>query len=249
MLLNLEDKVNYMILLNSLDDYFEDMNILAPAIEAIIFISGEPISLERLCKIFNIIPKKKDKRKGGVNPAGPDNPLVAKKKKEMILKAVDLIKDKFNEGSVHGIYLSINNDSYSFKTKPEYYRVISEFLKVKPQKFTKPQLETLSIIAYKQPVIKSEVDTVRGVDSGGVITFLLEKNLIKVSGRKDIIGKPLIYKTTDHFLEVFNLKNLGDLPSVKEIEDVIEKRERTDKPAEEGAESREHGGADGLLFY
>lgn len=238
-----------MILLNSLDDYFEDMNILAPAIEAIIFISGEPISLERLCKIFNIIPKKKDKRKGGVNPAGPDNPLVAKKKKEMILKAVDLIKDKFNEGSVHGIYLSINNDSYSFKTKPEYYRVISEFLKVKPQKFTKPQLETLSIIAYKQPVIKSEVDTVRGVDSGGVITFLLEKNLIKVSGRKDIIGKPLIYKTTDHFLEVFNLKNLGDLPSVKEIEDVIEKRERTDKPAEEGAESREHGGADGLLFY
>ncbi|MCL4542149.1 MAG: SMC-Scp complex subunit ScpB [Deltaproteobacteria bacterium] len=245
----MEDKVNYMILLNSLDDYFEDMNILAPAIEAIIFISGEPISLERLCKIFNIIPKKKDKRKGGVNPAGPDNPLVAKKKKEMILKAVDLIKDKFNEGSVHGIYLSINNDSYSFKTKPEYYRVISEFLKVKPQKFTKPQLETLSIIAYKQPVIKSEVDTVRGVDSGGVITFLLEKNLIKVSGRKDIIGKPLIYKTTDHFLEVFNLKNLGDLPSVKEIEDVIEKRERTDKPAEEGAESREHGGADGLLFY
>ena len=234
-----------MILLNPLDDYFEDISILAPAIEAIIFTSGELISLERLCEIFNISAKNKDKGKKGVNST---DPKANKKKKEMILKAIEFIKDEFNEESTHGIYLSVNNDNYSFKTKPEYYGIISEFLKVKPQKFTKPQLETLSIIAYKQPIIKSEVDTVRGVDSGGIIKFLLEKNLIKVAGRKDIIGKPLIYKTTDHFLEVFNLKDLGDLPSVKEIEDVIEKKESVDKSAEESTEGGEQGGEEGLLF-
>ena len=224
-----------MILLNPLNDYFEDINILKSAMEAIIFTSGEPISLERLYEIFNISSKNKNKEKGKID----------KKKKEMILKAIEFIKDEFNENGRHGIYLSVNNDNYSFKTKPEYYGIISEFLKVKPQKFTKPQLETLSIIAYKQPIIKSEVDTVRGVDSGGIIKFLLEKNLIKVAGRKEIIGKPLIYKTTDHFLEVFNLKDLDDLPSVDEIKDVIEKRESPDKRAEEDTEGGERGG---LLF-
>ncbi len=224
-----------MILLNPLNDYFEDINILASAVEAIIFTSGESISLERLYEIFDISSKNKNKGKEEID----------KKKKEMILKAIEFIKGEFNEGGRHGIYLSVNNDNYSFKTKPEYYGIISEFLKVKPQKFTKPQLETLSIIAYKQPIIKSEVDTIRGVDSGGIIKFLLEKNLIKVAGRKDIIGKPLIYKTTDHFLEVFSLKDLGDLPSASEIEDVIEKRESINKRAEEDAEGGEGGG---LLF-
>ncbi|MDA8272799.1 MAG: SMC-Scp complex subunit ScpB [Deltaproteobacteria bacterium] len=226
-----------MILLNPLNDYFEDINILASAIEAIIFTSGESISLERLYEIFNISSKNKNKGKEEID----------KKKKEMILKAIEFIKGEFNENGRHGIYLSVNNDNYSFKTKPEYYGIISEFLKVKPQKFTKPQLETLSIIAYKQPIIKSEVDTIRGVDSGGIIKFLLEKNLIKVAGRKDIIGKPLIYKTTDHFLEVFNLKDLGDLPSVSEIEDVIEKRESKDKRAE-AEEDTEGGEGGGFLF-
>ncbi|MCL4322146.1 MAG: SMC-Scp complex subunit ScpB [Deltaproteobacteria bacterium] len=224
-----------MILLNPLNDYFEDINILKSAMEAIIFTSGEPISLERLYEIFNISSKNKNKEKGKID----------KKKKEMILKAIEFIKDEFNENGRHGIYLSVNNDNYSFKTKPEYYGIISEFLKVKPQRFTKPQLETLSIIAYKQPIIKSEVDTVRGVDSGGIIKFLLEKNLIKVAGRKEIIGKPLIYKTTDHFLEVFNLKDLDDLPSVNEIEDVVEKRASMDKRVEEDTEGGEKGG---LLF-
>lgn len=216
-----------MFSIGSLNNYSDDINILVPAIEAVIFAAGEPISIEKIWEIFNagfspgINAGDKRKTRNGNNIAGLG---ADKKKKEMILAALEIIKNLFNEDPRQGIYLSVNNNSFSFKTKPEYYGVISESLKVKPQKFTKPQLETLSIIAYRQPIIKSELDMIRGVDSGGVIKFLLEKNLIRVSGRKDIIGRPLIYKTTNYFLEVFNLKNLNDLPSVKEIEDVIGKK-------------------------
>ena len=146
-----------------------------------------------------------------------------KVKKEDALKAVESIKQEFNEKSSHGVYLSVNDNGISFKTKPEYFDVISGSLEVKPIKFTGPQLETLSIIAYKQPVTKNEIDAVRGFDSSSTLKFLLEKNLIKVAGRKEIVGRPLIYKTGDYFLEVFNLKNLNDLPSVKEMDDFAKK--------------------------
>ncbi|MCL4428768.1 MAG: SMC-Scp complex subunit ScpB [Deltaproteobacteria bacterium] len=189
----------YSALLNNYTDDFEG---IAPAIEAVIFASEEPVSIERLLELFNV---KKE----------------AKAKKEIILKALEFIKKEFNEKENHGIYLSINDNGISFKTKPEYFDVVSGSLKVKPLKFTGPQLETLSIIAYKQPVTKNEIDAIRGFDSGSTVKFLLEKNLVKVAGRKEIVGRPLIYKTTDYFIEVFNLKNLNDLPSIKEMEDVV----------------------------
>ena len=177
-----------------LNNYSDDFDSLAPAIEAVIFASEEPVSLKKLTDLFKV-------------------------KKEEVLKAVESIKLEFNEKSNHGIYLAVNDNGISFKTKPEYFDAISGSLEIKPIKFTGPQLETLSIIAYKQPVTKNEIDAVRGFDSSGTLKFLLEKNLIKVAGRKEIVGRPLIYKTSDYFLEVFNLKNLNDLPSVKEMDD------------------------------
>ncbi|MGC8554518.1 MAG: SMC-Scp complex subunit ScpB [Candidatus Acidulodesulfobacterium sp.] len=177
-----------------LNNYGDDFDSLAPAIEAVIFASEEPVPLKKLTDLFKV-------------------------KKEDVLKAVESIKLEFNEKSNHGIYLSVNDNGISFKTKPEYFDAISGSLEIKPVKFTGPQLETLSIIAYKQPVTKNEIDAVRGFDSSGTLKFLLEKNLIKVAGRKEIVGRPLIYKTSDYFLEVFNLKNLNDLPSVKEMDD------------------------------
>ena len=193
----------------NMDEYFNNINELQSAIEAIFFTSGEPVSLSRLYEIFKI---------KGTNDEY--------KKKKMIEKAIVLIRDEFNEKDIHGIFLSINEDNFSFKTKAGHCIAVSEFLRVKPQKFTKAQLENLSIIAYKQPVIKSEIDQIRGVDSGGVLKFLLEINLIKIAGRKDIVGRPLIYKTTDFFLEVFNLKSLNELPSIKEVEEVLETRNK-----------------------
>jgi segregation and condensation protein B len=88
----------------------------------------------------------------------------------------------------------------------------------KPPRISKAALETLAIIAYKQPVIRNDVERIRGVDCGGVIRMLLERNLIRVLGRKEIPGRPLIYGTTKRFLEVFDLKDLKDLPTPREIE-------------------------------
>jgi segregation and condensation protein B len=96
---------------------------------------------------------------------------------------------------------------------------IKLLLQPKPLRLSKAALETLAIIAYKQPVIRSDVEHIRGVDCGGVLRVLLERKFIRVLGRKEIPGRPLIYATTKRFLEVFDLKNLKDLPTPKEIEE------------------------------
>jgi segregation and condensation protein B len=97
-------------------------------------------------------------------------------------------------------------------------------------------LETLAIIAYKQPVIRSDVEHIRGVDCGGILRVLLERKFVRVLGRKDIPGRPLIYATTKRFLEVFDLKNLKDLPTPKEIEEfgsaLSEEMDETDREAQ-----------------
>lgn len=188
-------------------DYLSDINELQSAVEAIIFTSGEPVSYSKLYEI--LIPKQF---------SGQQDSLIIKKK---IKEAVDFIKIEFNEKRSHGIYLSENGGFLSFKTKAEHYIVISDFLSVKLQKFTKVQLETLAVIAYKQPVIRSEIEQIRGVDSSNVIRFLLDKNLIRIAGKKDVIGKPLMYKTTNLFLEVFNLKSLDELPAEKDMNDLF----------------------------
>ena len=109
---------------------------------------------------------------------------------------------------------------YQFRSRPDYVPWIKKLLQPKPARLSKAALETLAIIAYKQPVIRSDIEQLRGVDCGGVLRMLLERNLIRVLGRKEIPGRPIIYATTKQFLEVFDLKNLQDLPSPKEIEDL-----------------------------
>jgi len=109
---------------------------------------------------------------------------------------------------------------FQFRTRPEYNQWVKRFIQPKASRLSKAALETLAIIAYKQPIIRSDVEHIRGVDCGGVIRILLERKLIRVLGRKEIPGRPLIYGTTKQFLEVFDLKNLRDLPTPKEIEEL-----------------------------
>ncbi|MFW0884999.1 SMC-Scp complex subunit ScpB [Candidatus Acidulodesulfobacterium sp. H_13] len=239
-----------------LNNYLRNAEEIIPAIEAVIFASGEPVSIERLLDVFNIDDDESIKKKEHAN--GDKVKIIKDKKrkenrtkKDIILKALEYIKKEFNEKNSRGIYLSINDGGISFKTKPEYFDAVSEYLKIKPIKFTGPQLETLSIVAYKQPITKGEIDTIRGVDSASIIRFLLEKNLIKVAGRKNIVGKPLIYKTSDYFLEVFNLGNLKDLPSVKEMEDVIKKNDGAQNAGDEHPADSDYDNnkdSDGRLF-
>jgi segregation and condensation protein B len=109
---------------------------------------------------------------------------------------------------------------YQIRTRPEYNQWIKRLIQPKAPRLSKAALETLAIIAYKQPIIRSDVEHIRGVDCGGVIRILLERKLVRVLGRKEIPGRPLIYGTTKQFLEVFDLKNLRDLPTPKEIEEL-----------------------------
>ena len=117
-------------------------------------------------------------------------------------------------------------NKYQFATLPEFGMVVERMLHQKTKKrFTNAQLETLSIIAYKQPVSKPEVDKIRGVvSSGDIINTLIEKGFVEIVGRKEIIGRPLLYGTTDIFLQSFGLQSLTDLPRLPEIEEIVNSR-------------------------
>ncbi|MDI9570212.1 MAG: SMC-Scp complex subunit ScpB [Pseudomonadota bacterium] len=111
---------------------------------------------------------------------------------------------------------------YQFRTRPELAVWIARMKAGRPAAFTAAALETLAIVAYRQPVVKAEVDRLRGVDAGRPLRTLLERGLIRILGRKDVPGKPMIYGTTRKFLEVFGLKDLAELPTLGEFKDLAE---------------------------
>lgn len=116
-----------------------------------------------------------------------------------------------------GFYLAEVSNGYQFRTPPENKEWIKKTTAETPRIMSKATLETLTIIAYKQPLMRSDIEHIRGVDSGGPIKNLLTMKLIKVFGRKNIPGRPLIYATTSYFLEFFNLKSIEDLPALNDI--------------------------------
>jgi segregation and condensation protein B len=108
---------------------------------------------------------------------------------------------------------------YQFRSKQEYGSYILRLLQSTPNRLSRAAMETLAIVAYKQPILKHEIEKLRGVDVGGILKTLMEKDLVKIMGRKDLPGKPLIYGTTKRFLEVFDLMDISDLPKMNEIKD------------------------------
>jgi len=109
---------------------------------------------------------------------------------------------------------------YQMRTKVEYREWVKRFIKERNPGLTRPMLEALSLIAYKQPITKREIDTFRGVDSTRVIRQLIEKRLIEMAGRTEDVGKPMAFRTTDTFLEAYGLKDIEDLPTLKEIKEL-----------------------------
>ena len=172
-----------------------DNDELKKAIESVIFISDKPVSLKEMKKIFT------------------DN-----SNKELKQCTDCLLKD-WNEIN-RGFSLQQVSGGFQFRTLPEFSPYIARYKECKPFKLSRAALEVLSIIAYKQPITKIEVDYIRGVDSSGVFGVLLERGYIRISGRKEVIGRPFLYETTDEFLETFGLKNLEDLPTLKELEEI-----------------------------
>jgi len=162
-------------------------------IEALIFVSGEPIGIREIQKITDI-------------------------GEEEISAAVTELVEQYRE-SGGGFYLVEVANGYQFVTRPEYAHWIRKLRKTTTSaKLSMPALETLSIIAYKQPITKVEIEQLRGVNSDGVIKSLLEKRLIKILGKKEVPGKPLLYGTTREFLQYFGLKDLSELPTLKELQ-------------------------------
>ena len=107
---------------------------------------------------------------------------------------------------------------WQFRTRPDFHRYITRHIKTRAAKFSQSALETLAIIAYRQPITRAEIEHLRGVDCGGVLKTLLEKHLVRILGKKDIPGRPLIYGTSKEFLEIFGLKDLKSLPTLREIQ-------------------------------
>jgi|SRR5579862_303297 len=140
----------------------------------------------------------------------------------------------------HGIEIRQVAGGYRMSTKPEQHEVVRSFAKsLKPPiRLSLPALETLAVIAYKQPVTVPEINDIRGVDSGGVIGTLLDRKLITTAGRKQVIGRPILYKTTKEFLMRFGLKDVNELPSMEEFEKLVAESFQAELiPAESAAAS------------
>ncbi len=120
-----------------------------------------------------------------------------------------------------GVYIEEIAGGYQLRTKIENAEFLKNVVKQRPFRISGPSMEVLAIIAYKQPCIKAEVDTIRGVESGHLIRVLMDKGLLQFDGKSDLPGKPMLYKTTKKFLEVFGLRNIRELPSLEEIDQLI----------------------------
>ena len=138
----------------------------------------------------------------------------------------------------HGIEIREVAGGYRFSTKPEHHEVLKQFIKsqIPPTRLSLAALETLAVIAYRQPVTVPEIQDIRGVHATSVIKTLLDKKLIATAGRKDVLGRPILYKTTKEFLVHFGLKDIGELPSMEEFEELIKNQAAAEEEIVEQSE-------------
>jgi len=171
---------------------------LSALLEAIIYLAKDPVTVDAIRKAIPDVDRKE------------------------IDECIAALIEKYREPQ-HGIEIREVADGLRFSTKPEHHDVLKIFLQAQtpPTRLSLAALETLAVIAYKQPVTVPEIQEIRGVQASGVIKTLLDKKLIATSGRKEVLGKPILYKTTKEFLIHFGLKDLAELPSMEEFEELI----------------------------
>lgn len=175
-----------------------DSERLRPIIECLLFSTTQPLSIKQIDGILNDADSKS------------------------IRKAMLDLQIEYDQ-SCRGLQIVEVAGGYQMATRSQYASYIMKLNKKRRNPLSLPALETLAIIAYKQPIIRADIEAVRGVDSSGVLQTLTDLELIKVVGRKDVIGRPPMYGTTEEFLKVFGLKRLSDLPSIKELREQFEK--------------------------
>jgi len=195
---------------------------LKAKLEAIIYAAETPITLEQIVQLV---------RESALNDGAADD----KEVKARVQEALQGLINDYNAPD-HGVEIRQVAGGYRVSTKPEQHDVVRAFAKsLKPPiRLSLPALETLAVIAYKQPATVPEISDIRGVDSSGVIATLLERRLITTAGRKAVIGRPILYKTTKEFLLRFGLKDVSELPSMEEFEKLVAESFQSDLlPAEE----------------
>ncbi len=148
--------------------------------------------------------------------------------KTEVKDALDKLIAEYEERQ-SGICVQEVAGGFQFRTRPELSAWVKKLKGTKPASLSPAALETLAIVAYRQPIVKAEIESIRGVDVSAPLKGLLEKKLIRIVGRKDVPGKPIIYGTTKKFLEVFNLKELADLPTMRELKEITEHQENLEQ--------------------
>ena len=145
--------------------------------------------------------------------------ILAGVERKAIVAAVEELSSEYDAAG-RGIRLTEVAGGYQLRTARENAEWVKKLYREKPARMTRATLETLAIVAYRQPITRAEIEAVRGVDVDGVVATLLERRLIRIVARKDIPGRPFLYGTTPEFLELFNLKDLSHLPTLKEMEEM-----------------------------
>jgi segregation and condensation protein B len=186
---------------------------LKAQLEAIIYAAETPITLEQMIQLV----KATVIAEGASKEAGEEAEM-----KSVVRSCLEELVGEYGAPD-HGIEIRQVAGGYRMSTKPEQHEVVRAFAKsLKPPiRLSLPALETLAVIAYKQPVTVPEINDIRGVDSGGVIGTLLDRKLITTAGRKQVIGRPILYKTTKEFLMRFGLRDVNELPSMEEFEKLV----------------------------
>ena len=162
---------------------------LSALLEAIVYLAKEPVSLDAIHKALPDVDRRE------------------------LQQQLDALIEKYR-GPQHGVEIREVADGYRFSTKPEHHEVLKKFIKsqIPPTRLSLAALETLAVIAYKQPVTIPEIQEIRGVHASGVIKTLLDKKFVATAGRKEVLGRPILYKTTKDFLVHFGFKYLDELP-------------------------------------
>lgn len=176
-----------------------NLSQISAIIEALIFVADEPLPTKTIAEVLN-------------------------EERSLVQSIVKNLSEEFNERK-GGLRLREVAGGWQISTRPEFHEEIRKYLKTRPNaKLSLAALETLAVIAYKQPVTVPEIMEIRGVQSGSAIKTLLDKRLIVARGRKETVGRPMLYGTSKEFLLQFGLKDLAELPNVEDFEDIYNKQ-------------------------
>src|SRR5262245_2851254 len=180
------------------DEIIATREELKPVIEALLFVADDPLPFKQLCKILGDVPEE-----------------------DVMWALSELVADYEKRES--GLEAREIAGGWRISTRPQYHEFIRKYLKSRPSaRLSLPALETLAVIAYKQPITIPEILEIRGVTSSSAVKTLLEKRLIVTKGRKETVGRPMMYGTSKEFLIHFGLKDLSELPSIEDFEDLAQ---------------------------